>query len=271
MRSKSGANRTKKQARLSLATDRRLKDYSLAAAGVGALALAAPAHAAITSTSPSLNIPADSSSALPVPGYPNGVRIANYLSGGSTSSYGVAIYSRSFSGTSASFFGNPRVFGGPNKHAAVKHKHANVKRAIRIKKPKPGGDPIGPASVGQIVPTNLMNFGHSTRLVFNTSSGSSSAAFLGNQYLGFSVTKAGVTHYGWINLSISQTGREYNVTVNQIAIENCPAQPITIGQSTGGANCSVPTTPAPNSLWLMSLGVAGLAGLEALRRLRRAS
>jgi hypothetical protein len=232
-----GTTRNRRKVSLDRVTERRLKDYSLAAAGVGALALAAPAQAGIASVSPNLNIPLNSAfTYLPVPGYPNAIGMFNSQTADARS---VWISSSSTSGATA------RIFG------------------------KSAGGRIAPASVGQRVPANLTSFSSSVRLVRSTVDGATSDAFLGaNEYLGFSVSKGGSTHYGWVKLTITNGEGGYGVTVNQIAIEQCPGQPIAIGSSGGGATC-LPATPAPNSLWLMSLGVAGLAGLEALRRLRK--
>ncbi len=241
MASRGKAKKQRPPVRLDRAMRRRLQDYSLAAAGVGALALAAPAQASIASVSPNLSIPQNGGlKFLPVPGYANAIGMVNSQSASFRS---VWISSSSSTGAGARFFAK-----SSNGHIA----------------------PAG-TSTGQRVPLNLTSFGSSARLAHSSVGGAMSNPFVGaNEYLGFSVTKGGSTHYGWVKLTITNGQGGYGVTVNQIAIEQCPGQPITVGASSGGASC-VPTTPAPNSLWLMSLGVAGMAGLEALRRLRKSA
>lgn len=233
-----GTTRNRRQVRLNRAMGRQLKDYSLAAAGVGALALAPPVQASITSVSPNLNIPQNGGfKFLPVPGYPNAIGMLNSQSADSRS---VWISSSSSSGANARFFA------------------------------KSTSGQIAPASAGQRVPLALTSIGSSARLDRSSVDGAMSNRFVGaNEYIGFSVIKGGSTHYGWVKLTITNGAGGYGVTVNQIAIEQCANQPITVGASSGGATCSLPTTPAPNSLWLMSLGVAGIAGLEAFRKLRK--
>jgi hypothetical protein len=224
------------RARLKPTMDRRLKDYSLAAAGLGALAFAPPAHASITFSTPNLTIPLNSGSPTfaPIPGYTHPIKIVEYSNSGSS---GVTVSAGS---ASPAFFGN-------------------------------SSSGIAPASPGARVPTGLMRFTGVQHLV-SSSEGGSNTSFLGsNKYLGFSVGSGANIHYGWMKFTITQTiGVGYTAVLDQLAIEECAAQPITVGATSGGASCPAPpATPAPNSLWLMSLGVAGLAGLETLRRLRK--
>ncbi len=240
MRNKSGMQRpakAKKQIRLSRAMDSRLKDYSLAAAGVGALALAAPAHASISATAPNLTIPQTGvATSIPVTGFPTALAAKNTDFGDSSASV--------------------KVMGGI---AGVKFWGSGSSSSFPF-----------PADVGVTVPTGLSSFGSTALLVLSSSS--EDRNFLGAaKYIGFQIGTGASAHYGWLEFTITQNGNfTYNVTVTNTAIEQCPGQPIVVGATTGGATCSAPpTTPAPNSLWLMSLGIAGLAGLEALRRLRR--
>ncbi len=216
--------------------DRRLKDYSLAAAGVSALALASPAQAAIVSTTPNTTIPLNGVTPIyaPITGFPAAIKIVNSSNSGSSL---VAVFPAS---------ATPAFFGGSSKGS------------------------IAPASVGLRVPTGLTRFTGPQRLVFSSEK-SSDTNFLGaNKYLGFSVGTGASIHYGWLKFTIADSDPGYTVVLNQVAIEECATQPIAIGTSSGGASCPAPSaTPIPNSLWLMSLGIAGLAGLEALRRLKK--
>lgn len=227
---------TKKYSRLNRTLDLRLKDYSLVAAG--ALAFAPHADAAIAATSPTLNlsVPVNVNTNLPIPGHPAALIIQD-VSAESFNSVAVG----SGSGP-ASVFGNPPT----------------------------AGSSISPANAGEAVPTGLTAIPGSATLTYQSDSLSWTTFLAAHKYVGFSIGSGSNKRYGWINLSIAPGEGAYVVTVNQIAIEQCAGQPITIGATSGGANCT-PATPAPNSLWLMSIGVAGIAGLEALRRLRRAS
>lgn len=213
--------------------DLRLKDYSLAAAGAGALALAPPAQATIVSSTPNTTLTADTPIAVPIAGFPSAIGIVEYSNEFSS---GVSLLAGS---------ANPAFFGVSN-----------------------GG--IAPAPSGQQAPGTLHRFTGDQNLVFSSEGGSNSNFAGTNEYVGFSVGTGASIHYGWIKLSITQMVGGYHAVLNQVAIEECATQPITIGTSSGGANCT-PATPAPNSLWMLSLGVAGLAGLETLRRLRSAA
>ena len=101
--------KTKQRARLKPSTDRRLKDYSLAAAGVGALAFAPPMHASITSSTPNLTIPVNSGSPpfAPIPGFTHAIKLVEYSNESSSGVYvsGVsaspAFFGRSVSGSIA--------------------------------------------------------------------------------------------------------------------------------------------------------------------------
>lgn len=309
------SRKNKKKARLSLPLDRRLKDYSLAAAGVGALALASPAHAAIASNTLNITIPADGNiHPISVPGHPTGpLSIGNFFysdgegSGQGFSSAGVGLFD-----VGGSLFGNPfqltalikKEFSGlAGQHPGRNPNHLRVKKGRFISKvargknlhrtgkigpKKPGahiatssissvsatpGLFLSPVSAGVQVPGALAHESNFIGLVYSSFDGKVYKPFLGTgKFAGFSIGTGPTAHYGWVQLNITQNANHsFSVTVVNDAIEQCAGQPIQVGLTSGGANCTTPppTTPAPNSLLLMSLGVAGLAGLETLRRLRK--
>jgi hypothetical protein len=221
--------KTKGQVRLTGRLERRVKDYSLAAAGVGALALASPAGAAVTTIAVNANVPFGGRYALNIPGVGKVLSIRNR-------SYAAGNFQADFVSEIGPVFAIP---GGRSN--------------------------IGPLTPGQIVPlstvanyASLVNFVQSGGVVRYSWTG-----FLGNsKYLGFKFGSGANTHYGWLQLNISQNANHsYNVTLVQMAYETTANQPITVG-----ATSPPPATPAPNSLWLLALGCAGLAGLETLRR-----
>lgn len=267
------SEKQKKQVNLGVKLDSRLKDYSLAAAGVGALALAAPAHATIASTSPNLSIPVNAApTLLPVPGYPSAIAMVNAegLIGGPRSALKGKLQGKlkgkAKGKAKARSNVRPEVTIGENYVAIF-----SASSSASFYGKSSVSSELTPAPVGATVPTGLVAYSSGDYLAY-ASSDSYNVQFAGSgNYIGFSINGTN-THYGWVKLSISATV-PFAVTVNQIAIEQCANIPITVGAASGGANCTAPppTTPAPNSLWLMSLGIAGMAGLEALRRLRKAA
>jgi MYXO-CTERM domain-containing protein len=241
-RVRSSRKTARKQVRLTGLMEGRLKDYSLAAAGVSALAFASPASASIATVPLNVTVSSGSSHSLNIAG--NGV-----LSISNTLFHPVGHPNSVFAG----------VFASSGVVFAV-----NAGVASRV----------SPVGAGQAVPGALTRFSNSRTLVSTSRSTDNGvkkqwAGFLGNtKYLGFSFGTGPNLHYGWLQLNITQNvNHSFTVTMVQAAYEQCAGQPITAGTTTGGANCSAPPpTPAPNSLWLMALGVMGLAGLEALRR-----
>jgi MYXO-CTERM domain-containing protein len=224
----------KDQVRLTNPLERRIKDYSLAAVGIGAVAFAPTASAAVVSTGViNHNVSPGTVYTVNVRGS-NAIIISNSTSGSSDRVYGTAAT------------GAAKVFARTPAH----------------------GDQVSPINAGQNVSGALSTFGKRVILVSTYNRSNNWAAFLGNtKYLGFSFGTGPNIHYGWVQLNISQSAKDvpYTVTVVQAAYETVAGQPLA-----AGATSDLPTTPAPNSLWLMALGAAGLAGLEVMRRRRRA-
>jgi MYXO-CTERM domain-containing protein len=224
----------KDQVRLRSPLERRIKDYSLAAVGIGAAAFAPSASAAVVTT---------------------GVINHNVLANG-----GYEVTFGSHKVIDIVNASNPKVF------SVYASDRTNTARGFALAAPK---NEVSPVNAGQNVPGTLAEFSSSAVLVSSTFKGNQWTGFLGNtKYLGFSFGTGANVHYGWVQLNITQSGgphTAYTVTVVQAAYETIAGKPLA-----AGATSDLPTTPAPNSLWLMALGAAGLAGLEVMRRRRRA-
>jgi hypothetical protein len=219
--------------------EKRIKDYSLAAVGIGAVAFAPSANAAVVSTL--LNktlITTDPPYSVSIGGH-NIFFINNNNSTGSTKAASVTAYP----------IGTAKIFAqlGPKGHDTL-------------------------FTLGQAIPGTASSTTHPI-LVSTTSSGSSFTGSLGDKYMGFTFSDGSGLHHGWVEIMISRpnsvpAGTPYVVTVVRGAYETVGGVPLAAGATTD--NSSPSPTPAPNSLWLMALGAAGIAGLELLRRRRTA-
>lgn len=231
------------QVRLKNPLEKRIKDYSLAALGIGGIAFAPAASAAIVklTVTPIVNLGVFTPIVI---GGNNVVSLYNSSSDGvrDVSARGVA--------------GGGLVFGVPGPMAP----HPRALSPIPSNQVIPGGTLAQFSHNGQH--PNLVS--SNTHYVFT--------GFLnGNSYLGFSFQIGGQPHYGWVELAISQPGgpgHHYVVSVVNAAYEDVAGKSITAGQLLEPAAPNA--TPAPNSLWLLALGAAGLGGLELLRRRRTA-
>jgi MYXO-CTERM domain-containing protein len=223
--------------RLTNPLERRIKDYSLAAVGIGAVTFAPAASAAVVSTGViNHNVPVSTTYTVNIGGQ-NAIKFSNTSSGTST----FRLYA-----TEAT---NAKVFALPGKGKKK--------------------DQVLPIAAGQNVSGALSTFGNYVLLVSSTSSSSKWTGFLGNtKYIGFSFGSGANIHYGWVQLNITQskTHGPYTVTVVEAAYETVAGKALPAGATSDSPS----PTPAPNTLWLTALGAAGLAGLEAMRRRRRA-
>jgi MYXO-CTERM domain-containing protein len=224
----------KEQVCLRSPLERRIKDYSLAAVGIGAAAFAPTASAAVVSTGViNQNVPFGSPYTVNIGGQ-NAIRVSN----SSCTSFFVAAHPGTGAGR---MFARPGMAGG---------------EALAV-------------NAGQNVPGTLAAFNTFALLASSTTKGNSKwTGFLGNtKYLGFSFGTGPNIHYGWVqlNVTLSAPHTAYTVTVVEAAYETIAGQPLAAGAT---SDVVPPTTPAPNSLWLMALGAAGLAGLEVMRRRR---
>ncbi|MGH9404493.1 MAG: PEP-CTERM sorting domain-containing protein [Terriglobia bacterium] len=95
-----------------------------------------------------------------------------------------------------------------------------------------------------------------------------------NGYLGFKWSSSGKSYFGWAELTVNaNVVNGETAQVFGLAYEACAGQPITAGQTSGGASCAPPPptpTPEPGSLTL-SLLALGAIGLLALRRKKLAA
>jgi MYXO-CTERM domain-containing protein len=246
MPDKRNGNR-KDQVRLTNSLERRIKDYSLAAVGIGAVAFSPAASAAIVVTSPGTMIPFQH----------HGPFIPISIGGNAAA---IAFNNLSTDTGSCTVSARPSASGyllGPQGRIP--------------------GQQISPVAMSQSIPGMLHHFpaGRHVQLATSSTSGKHKfLAFVGTNYIGFAFHIGGQLHYGWVKLSITQTGvlsmggvTSFVVTILQTGYETIPGQLIEAGQT---SDSSPPATPAPNSLWLMALGAAGIAGLELLRRRRTA-
>jgi MYXO-CTERM domain-containing protein len=224
--------------RLTNPLERRIKDYSLAAVGIGAVAFAPSASAAVVTTGViNYNVPVNTTYTVNIGGN-NAIIISNSQST-STTTNGVF----ATQGTV-----NAKVFALPGKG--------------RDK------DDVLPLNAGQNVSGALSTFGKAVVLA-STTDKNNWTGFLGNaKYLGFSFGTGANIHYGWVEINITQskTNGPYTVTVVEAAYETVAGKALPAGATSDSPS----PTPAPNTLWLTALGAAGLAGLEAMRRRRRA-
>jgi hypothetical protein len=80
-----------------------------------------------------------------------------------------------------------------------------------------------------------------------------------DNYLGITFTVDGVTHYGWLRLSVSIGFRRFTTTINGFAYETLPGKTIYAGQLSEHADASPESTPDPKaSLGTLALGSRGL-------------
>ncbi|HLN01559.1 MAG TPA: hypothetical protein VK335_19890 [Bryobacteraceae bacterium] len=232
-----GNRKQKDRARLKNPLEKRIKDYSLAAVGIGAVAFAPAASAAVVVVNLNHTVPVNTVYTVTVGGH-NVMKVSNSQSTMNTTSVHVFLSEA----TAANRFWGPASLG-------------------RGKQP--------PVSSGHLIPGGFPS--HSgAALVASTSMGNF-GGFLNNppRYIGFSFGSGATIHDGWVSFSISQPGgphTPYTVIVLGAAYETIAGQAIAAGQTSDPP----PATPAPNSLWLMALGAAGLGGLELLRRRRTA-
>jgi MYXO-CTERM domain-containing protein len=224
----------KDQARLTNSLERRIKDYSLAAVGIGAVAFAPAASAAVVSTGViNQNVPVVTTYTVHIGGQ-NLMKIVN-----------------------TSFSSDQLALAQPGTNSAKDWA-----------RPGPGPRQVLPVNAGLNVPGTLAAF--KTADLASSFSSVNWTAFLGNtKYIGFSFGSGANIHYGWVQRNISQSAahQPYTVTVVQAAYETVAGNPLAAGAT---SDVLPPTTPAPNSLWLMALGAAGLAGLEMMRRRKKA-
>jgi hypothetical protein len=229
-----GANgRLKNSSAKRITLEKRMRDYSLAAVGVGAVAFAPAARGAVIVANLNHLVPVNTTYAVTVGGH----NVMNVSNSTSTTSEFAFISEASV----ANRFWGPASLG-------------------RGKLP-----PVNP---GALIPGVFPSHTEGP-LVFSTEE-SNFTGFLGNgKFMGFSVGTGPNIHYGWVEFNISQPGgahQPYSVTVVAAAYETVAGQALAAGATTDGP--APPTTPAPNSLWLLALGAAGIGGLELMRRRR---
>lgn len=239
MPAKYPAKNKRLRVRLKSALEKRAKDYSLAAVGIGAVAFAPAASGAVIVANLNHVVPVGSGFYTVTVGGHSVLKVSNSSSSSGTSSVHVPIASA----TAANRFWGPASLG------------------IGQLPPVPSG-----ANIPGTFPSHTSGV-----LVFSTQKGPRSfTGFLGNgKFIGYSVGSGPNIHYGWVEFNISQPGKgkPYSVTVVAAAYETVAGQPLAAGAITD--NSGPAATPAPNSLWLLALGAAGLGGLELLRRRRK--
>jgi MYXO-CTERM domain-containing protein len=235
--------KSRDQARLTNSLERRIKDYSLAAVGIGAVVFSPSASAAVVFTTVPHVVPLNSAYTVVLGGH-NVLKVINYQNTTDTTSESVSIESAN----GLKGMGTNR-FWGPAQ--VVRSNQPPVTSGHLI----PGGFPVHPGGV----------------LVSSTEGRSFKGFLSGNKFIGFSFGPPGNRNYGWVEFNISQPGGDgnpYSVEVVAAAYETVANQALAAGATTD--NSTPPATPAPNSLWLMALGAAGIGGLELLRRRRTA-
>jgi MYXO-CTERM domain-containing protein len=227
---------TIRAARLEKPLEKRIRDYSLAALGTGAAAFAPAASGAVVVTNLNYMLPLNTVYTITVGGH-HVMNVSN-----SAASAERTFLVRISSATVANRFWGPASLGNS-------------------KQP--------PVNQGSLIP-GIFPSHTKGALVFSTTE-STFNGFMGNgHFIGFSFGTGPDIHYGWVEFNISQPGgseHPYSVTVVAAAYETVAGQPLAAGATTDSIP---PSTPAPNSLWLMALGAAGLGGLELLRRRRTA-
>jgi MYXO-CTERM domain-containing protein len=240
MPDKRNGNR-KDQVHLKNPLERRIKDYSLAAVGIGAVAFAPSAHAAVVTT-----------------GLLNIAVITTDPDGTVLSIAGHNIFSIN---------NNTTTFNGNLTYASVTAAPIGPAKIFVAQKGVKHSDTLFAA--GQAIPGTASSTSHPKFV--DSSSGGGHFGSLGTKYLGFTFTDGSGLHHGWAEIIIGQMGgphHPYQVTIVQAAYETVAGVALAAGATTD--NSTPPATPAPNSLWLMALGAAGLAGLELMRRRRTA-
>ena len=224
----------KSRVRLTRSLEQRVKEYSLAAAGIGAVAFAPSVSAGVIVAN--LNHVVDPNSGYKV--IVDGHLVMNVGNTYSTSSSSAAVVR--IGSVSAS-----NKFWGPSSMGR-------------------GRPPVSP---GALIPGAYPSHTGGD-LVYSITS-STFKGFLGNgKFIGFSIGLGANIHYGWVEFNISQPGgahKAYSVTVVAAGYETIAGRSIAAGATTDTPGGPAPT-PAPNSLWLLALGAAGLGGLELLRR-----
>jgi MYXO-CTERM domain-containing protein len=225
---------TNRAAGLKKPLEKRIRDYSLAAMGTGAVAFAPAASGAVVVTNLNYTLPVNTSYIVTVGGH-SVMSVSNS-------------YSSSEQSENVFIAAAGNKFWGP---------------------PSPGLREEEPVTLGAPIPGTFPSNTRG-RLVFNTTSSIFTAFLNGAKFIGFSFGSGPNINYGWVEFNITQPGGQYHpyvVNVVAAAYETVAGQPLAAGATT---DSTPPSTPAPNSLWLIAVGAAGLGGLELLRRRRTA-